>query len=652
MRKLLRSWEFLYVVVQLLLVAAYALLRQREMLGRWGWPLLAVNIVLFAALCLHKRWHILGAVGTALMAVLFAEGRIDWVYFHQEPNVLWWAGLAWNTTILACLALVLSAITSRPAVGLLGMLAIYGFLQYSNVMKLVSLNCPVRVSDIQMLVDLSVMAKGVMNVWIILAIVGAAAVAVTAFVLAWRKGRFAAKAWRRLLEGGVSACLLFSLVYFPGIVPVRTWLEESAGLIYPINSWDARDAARCNGLLGEIALRWRQENLDPPDGYCREAVQEIVRRYQLDAPPTTRPADRQLPNLVFLLVESMMDPNEFGIRFTHDPIPNIRKAGLAQTHGRSVVPTYGGRSVNTEFEVLTGMALYFLPDESCPYRQWLTRDVPTLPSLLRKHGYRSEAIFADPPWLFDREKVMMHLGFDRCNFLMKDPCTPLDPSGVWVSDDALVDACIAASKKGGPWFTFAFPAATHRPWKPQFYKNSTLDVIEPNMPEPLRQELKAYINTLQTMDRAVARLLAHLQTLDRETIVYIMGDHMPPFGGPDGVYEYTNHYNLSRIMSKRRQQETPGVLWSNKGIKRPEFRWSTNFLPIRLLQEMGIPPEGLIALTGEVHKKFPVLSRYVETADGKQFLEKDPNIPFQDVLRDYRMLQYDLLKGENFSSEK
>jgi hypothetical protein len=244
------------------------------------------------------------------------------------------------------------------------------------------------------------------------------------------------------------------------------------------------------------------------------------------------------------------------------------------------------------------------------------------------------------------------LGFDRCRFLMKDPCTPMDPAGIWASDDALVDAVIAASRREGPWFLFAFPAATHRPWKSQFYTESTLDVIDPKMPEQLRLELKAYINTLHTMDRAVARLLAHLQTLDRETILFMMGDHMPPFGGPDGVYEYTAHYDVARILSKRRQQETPAVLWSNKGLKRPEFRWSTNFVPVRLLEEMGVPAEGLIAMTDAVHKKFPVLSRYVETSDGRQFLQQDPNIPHPDMLRDYQMLQYDLLKGEGYSAER
>ena len=56
-----------------------------------------------------------------------------------------------------------------------------------------------------------------------------------------------------------------------------------------------------------------------------------------------------------------MDPYDFGVRYTSDPIPTIRSLRSSFPGGWVIVPEEFGGSVNTEFEVLTGMSMCFLP---------------------------------------------------------------------------------------------------------------------------------------------------------------------------------------------------------------------------------------------------------------------------------------------------
>ncbi len=55
-----------------------------------------------------------------------------------------------------------------------------------------------------------------------------------------------------------------------------------------------------------------------------------------------------------------------GLTFTEDPIPTFRKIASESTNGFLKVPTYGGGTVRSEFEVLTGLSTDYLPVGEIP----------------------------------------------------------------------------------------------------------------------------------------------------------------------------------------------------------------------------------------------------------------------------------------------
>jgi len=173
-----------------------------------------------------------------------------------------------------------------------------------------------------------------------------------------------------------------------------------------------------------------------------------------------------------------MDPNDLGWRYTSDPIPNIRALGEAYTRGYSIVPERFGGSSNTEFEVLTGMTNFFLPEGSLPYRQYLKQPIPSLPRTLKSFGYTTTAIHADPKYYYDRERAYEQLSFDKVVWLSERPEVERAARGRWPADKAIVQDVIHESQAASPFFVFAFPSSTHSPYTFGTYKNSDLNVLD------------------------------------------------------------------------------------------------------------------------------------------------------------------------------
>ena len=126
-------------------------------------------------------------------------------------------------------------------------------------------------------------------------------------------------------------------------------------------------------------------------------------------------------NLILYVVESFMDPDDLGLHYTSDPIPNIHALRKAQVGGYGIVPELFGGSANTEFEVLTGMTMSFLPVGSLPFRQFIRHPLPSLPRALGDLGFATTAVQADAKYYYNREQAYDLLGFQHVVWLNDVP---------------------------------------------------------------------------------------------------------------------------------------------------------------------------------------------------------------------------------------
>ena len=408
-----------------------------------------------------------------------------------------------------------------------------------------------------------------------------------------------------------------------------------------------REHARRHGVLLAFLSNLPAAFISRPNVYSPMAVKEALARNSPRADEALQ--TRQRVNLVLYMVESMMDPDDFGVRYTSDPIPTIRSLRGTFPGGWAIVPEAFSGSVATEFEVLTGMSMCFLPEFSHAYRQYLRHPIPSLPRVLKGAGYRATAIVADPKYFFARERAYDMLGFDDVSWLNEAAGIERAARGSWPSDAAIVDAIIEISRQPRPFFVFAFPSSTHSPYTEGTYRNTGLDVAEP-LPGEARSELQEYINALRVADREIARLIEHFRRQRAPTIIVILGDHLPPFSSVTRGIFVDQLSGMTAADRSLRSRRVPLALWANFSLPKEDVQFSTNALASYVLRKLNLEPSDFLAVNDALRRTIPVLGERVpECGWGAGGLE--PLDPAARVLvGDYKLLQYDLLLGRNYAS--
>jgi hypothetical protein len=387
----------------------------------------------------------------------------------------------------------------------------------------------------------------------------------------------------------------------------------------------------------------------PPQNYSPETVTLASRKYLVpDAVPAGRGNDMRV-NLIIYMLESFMDPEDLGWHYTSDPIPNFRELRRNCTGGHCIVPGGFGASANSEFEALTGMSLAFLSYRALPYKQFIKGPLPSLPGVLKHFGYRTIAVQADLKNMYNREHVYNLMGFDEVFWLNDQPDIERTADGAWPTDKAIVDRVILASQQARPFFIFAFPSSTHSPYNRNLHGNSDLFLLNPP-PGDAASEVIEYINALREADRAIGALITHFKGQLDPTMIAIVGDHLPPLSDETLRLFNANLSGMSKSDKTFKVRTVPLLIWTNFGLPREDKDLSMNALPSYLLEKIGIASTGFLSVTAAVRRKVPILTRsYVVGDDGSVWDWNSLPREERALFNDYRLLQYDLLHGKQYS---
>lgn len=146
-----------------------------------------------------------------------------------------------------------------------------------------------------------------------------------------------------------------------------------------------------------------------PADYSEERVKQVLGR--LD---TSTKSSGERPNIIFIQLESFFDVSTLrNLKLSKDAIPNFHKLQKEYSSGLLTVPTVGAGTVNTEFEVLTGISQKDFGASEYPYKTIL-RDT-TSESIcydLKNLGYTSHCVHNNEGTFYGRNKVFKNLGFD------------------------------------------------------------------------------------------------------------------------------------------------------------------------------------------------------------------------------------------------
>jgi len=313
----------------------------------------------------------------------------------------------------------------------------------------------------------------------------------------------------------------------------------------------------------------------------------------------------RLPNVIVIMSEAWMDPTVWpNVEFSQDPAPNFRRLSAEHRSGNVVVPVFGGGTANTEFEFLTGSAIFFTGSAmSFPFEQterFFSRDIPTaLPWLFRANGYRAVAVHPYYETFFRRNHNYPLLGFQAFYTMEDMPDAPI--RGYFISDEYFTDRIIVqidqANADDVPLFLFGISMQNHWGFTAEKYAGIDLDVTasSPRLTRHELEQVNSYLQGVFDADYHLGRLIEHIEEGDVPTMVVFFGDHLPVLGvRSNDIFEHIgfldSRYTFNWYADDlRAAHSVPYLIWTNFEVcQEPLGDISTYFLGAVVARDSGI----------------------------------------------------------------
>lgn len=356
--------------------------------------------------------------------------------------------------------------------------------------------------------------------------------------------------------------------------------------------------------------------INEPSGYSEQTMDEISGNGEITKCETGR-SEEELPNIIFVQLESFFDPTEVEwLRFSEDPIPNLRKLFSEYSTGYFKVPSVGAGTANTEFEVLTGMSMRFFGPGEYPYKTYAkTQTLESAASALKALGYGAEALHNNGGNFYSRAQVFNNMGFDHYTSKEFMNILQTTPKG-WATDDILVPNIMESmDTTEGQDFVFTVSVEGHGEYPTEKILENPEIVVSGVKDEGERNAWEYYVNLVHEMDKFAGELIEAVELRNEPTVLVFYGDHLP-----------TMNLEAKDLKSKY-LYNTNYVIWDNIGLEKED--------------------ENLAAyqIMAEVFDRLDIHS-------GTVFNYHQERKQSKNYLADLELLQYDIMYGEQYVYEE
>lgn len=376
------------------------------------------------------------------------------------------------------------------------------------------------------------------------------------------------------------------------------------------------DAYQNYGFAYGFTYTFADFGISRPTEYSEELVEEIADDViEPTAAPEPEEAEPLTPNVVFVQLESFFNVHDLvDAEYSREPIPVFRELMETCPHGQLKVPSVGGGTANTEFEVLTGMNLDYFGAGEFPYNTILQDTTcETVAFDLKELGYTATAVHNYTGTFYGRNTVYAQLGFDR--FVPQEYMNGLTYNALgWAHDSVLTGETMKAlTTTPGRDFIFTVTVQSHGKY-PDTPVEGLDDIAVLAAPETVNATaLQNYVNELSQVDAFIGALIDELEDFDEPTVLVLYGDHLPALGIETDELATGDLY------------QTTYVLWNNFGLDMEGGDLQAFQLSAYVLGQLNIH-------TG-------ILTRFHQNFA--------PDCDEDDYLSFLRVLEYDMLYGDH-----
>ena len=467
---------------------------------------------------------------------------------------------------------------------------------------------PFNAQDLKVLSDALELTGNYFNTFeLIMIIIGVVALVVWVVSMWRRGGQFTGKMHRIIALGGVvvsfGACALLT----DAAIDKRVISNYFGNIAFAYEDY---------GFPYCFSASLFNTGINEPAGYSEATMAEISNNGGLTKSETGRSED-ELPNIIFVQLESFFDPTEVEwLRFSEDPIPNLRKLFNEYSSGYFKVPSVGAGTANTEFEVLTGMSMRFFGPGEYPYKTYAkTKVLESAASALTSLGYGAEALHNNGGNFYSRAQVFNNMGFDHYTSKEFMNILQMTPKG-WATDDILVPNIMESmDTTEGQDFVFTISVQGHGDYPTEPTLENPEIIVSGVEDEGKRNAWEYYVNEVYEMDKFVGQLIDEVESRNEPSVIVFYGDHLP-----------TMDLESSDLKSKY-LYNTNYVIWDNIGLEKKD---------------------GNIAAYQIMAEAFDRLDIH----SGTVFNYHQQRNATKNYLADLELLQYDIMYGEQYVYEK
>lgn len=525
-----------------------------------------------------------------------------WDYLTETPKVF-----LFNSFLIFATFSVVYLVRRRVFVRIL-LSVFWLFLGACNGYLLLKRVTPFNAQDLKVLSDaLSLTGNYFSTFELVLLIVGIGAV-VLWVVSMWRRGgQFTGKMHRIIATIGVGFWIVCYIVLTDVAIDRRVISNYFGNIAFAYEDY---------GFPYCFTASIFKTGISEPAGYGKETMQAISNGGKITESTTGRSED-ELPNILFVQLESYFDPTEVEwLQFSEDPIPNLRKMYEEYSSGYFKVPSVGAGTANTEFEVLTGMSMRFFGPGEYPYKTYgKTKLLESAAVALTNLGYGAEALHNNGGNFYSRAQVFNHMGFDHYTSKEFMNILQTTPKG-WATDDILIPNILdSMDTTEGQDFVFTISVQGHGDYPTEIMiENPQIEVSGPE-DEGRRNAWEYYVNEVYEMDKFAGDLVKAIEERGEPSVIVFYGDHLPTME------------LQAKDLKSRYLYNTNYVIWDNIGLKKKDGNYAAYQIMAEVLDRLDIHSGTVFNYHQQRHQT-------------------------KNYLADLELLQYDILYGKQYVYEE
>ena len=422
------------------------------------------------------------------------------------------------------------------------------------------------------------------------------------------------------------------------IIVLLLFKSEVNSNLYMLNLWQPVSTYQRYGATYGFGMNFIAMQVQKPEGYSQDKLNPILKDYTSD-----EAINEVKPNIIVILCEAFSDPSVIGdFKTNEDYLTNFKSLKGNVIKGYAYSSVLGGTTADSEYELLTGNAITYLPAGTVPYQQYINKETLNFTRTIKSQGYSATALHPYSRNTYRREIVYPLFGFDEYqdSSFVKSP----EYLRYYIKDSTDFKKIIDIYENrdtSKPFYLYNVTMQNHSPYDlgKMEYNIHVLDGDYPQADE--------YLSCISATDAAIPILIDYFKQVKEPTYILFVGDHQPNLY--DGFYEYLLGAKQSELTTEQLQKRytVPFFIWSNQDIEEKQVdHISMNYLSSYFLKEIGMPLTAYNKYLLDLYDKYPVvnINGYL---DQDKVWHNVVELKQNEELNEYNMLVYNSVVNNN-----